>query len=64
MARVRLRVQPHTWQAFVLTAVEGVVDAEAAGRLGIQVGTVYVARGKVQKMLQEEVRRLEQTGRA
>jgi RNA polymerase sigma-70 factor (ECF subfamily) len=58
-ARVRLRVQPHTWEAFVLTAVEGLSGAEAAGRLGIEVGTVYVARGKVQKMLQEEVRRLE-----
>jgi RNA polymerase sigma-70 factor (ECF subfamily) len=59
-ARIRLRVQPHTWEAFVLTAVEGLPGAEVATRLGIQVGTVYVARGKVQKMLQEEVRRLEE----
>jgi RNA polymerase sigma-70 factor (ECF subfamily) len=58
-ARVRLRVEPHTWDAFALTAVEGLSGAEAASRLGMQVGTVYVARGKVQKMLQEEVRRLE-----
>ena len=58
-ARVRLRVQPHTWDAFVLTAVEGLSGAEAASRLGIEVGTVYVARGKVQKLLQEEVRLLE-----
>lgn len=60
MARVRLRVQPQTWQAFVLTAVEGVSGAEAASRLGIQAGTVYVARGRVQKLLQDEIRRLEQ----
>ncbi len=59
-ARVRLRVQPHTWEAFVLTAVEGLSGAEVAARLGMQVGAVYVARGKVQKMLQEEVRRLEE----
>lgn len=58
-ARVRLRVQPHTWQAFQLTALEGVSGTDAAARLGMQVGTVYVARGKVQKMLQEEVRKLE-----
>lgn len=61
-ARVRLRVQPHTWEAFVLTAVEGISGAEVAKRLGMQVGTVYVARGKVQKMLQDEVRRLETEG--
>jgi RNA polymerase sigma-70 factor (ECF subfamily) len=56
-----LRVQPHTWEAFVLTAVEGLSGAEAASRLGMQVGAVYVARGKVQRMLQEEVRRLEES---
>jgi RNA polymerase sigma-70 factor (ECF subfamily) len=59
MARVRLRVQPHTWQAFVLTALEGHSGAEVATRLQMQVGAVYVARSKVQKMLQEEVQRLE-----
>jgi RNA polymerase sigma-70 factor (ECF subfamily) len=62
MARVRLRVQPHTWQAFHLLSVEGRSGAEAAERLGMKVATVFVARSKVQKMLQEEVRRLE--GRA
>lgn len=64
MACVRLRVQPHTWQAFQLTALDGLSGAEAAGKLGMQVGTVYVARGKVQKMLQEEVQRLEQANAA
>jgi RNA polymerase sigma-70 factor (ECF subfamily) len=60
MLRVRLRVQPHTWQAFVLTAVEGKSGAEVAGHLNLKVGTVWVARSKVQKMLQEEVHRLEE----
>ena len=59
MARVRLRVQPHTWQAFHLLAVEGRSGAEAAARLGMKVATVFVARSKVQKMLQEEVCKLE-----
>src|SRR5262249_37927869 len=61
-ARVRLRIGPGTGDAFVLTAVEGLSGAEAASRLGMQVGTIYVARGKVQKMLQDEVRRLETEG--
>ena len=59
MARVRLRVQAHTWEAFRLLAVEGLSGAEAGARLGMKVATVFVARSKVQKMLQEEVRKLE-----
>lgn len=59
MARVRLRVQPHTWEAFRLLAVEGLSGAEAAERLGMKVATVFVARSKVQKMIQEEVRKLD-----
>jgi RNA polymerase sigma-70 factor (ECF subfamily) len=59
LARVRLRVQPHTWEAFRLLAVEGLSGAEVAARLNMKVATVFVARSKVQKMVQEEVRRLE-----
>jgi RNA polymerase sigma-70 factor (ECF subfamily) len=58
-ARVRLRVAPHTWEAFRLLAVEGVSGADAGRRLGMKVATVFVARSKVQKMIQEEVRRLD-----
>jgi RNA polymerase sigma-70 factor (ECF subfamily) len=59
LARVRVRVQPHTWQAFHLLAIEGLSGAEAAARLNMKVATVFVARSKVQKMVHEEVRRLE-----
>jgi RNA polymerase sigma factor (sigma-70 family) len=59
MRRVRLRVAPQTWQAFLLTAVEGLAGAEAAERLPMQVAQVYVAKRRVQKMLQEEVAKLE-----
>jgi RNA polymerase sigma-70 factor (ECF subfamily) len=62
MARVRLRVQPHTWEAFWLLAIERLSGAEAAERLGMKVATTFVARSKVQKMVQEEVRRLEGLG--
>jgi RNA polymerase sigma-70 factor (ECF subfamily) len=59
-ARVRLRVQPHTWEAFRLLAIEGQSGAAAALKLNMKVATVFVARSKVQKMIEEEVRRLEQ----
>ena len=58
-ARVRLRVHHHTWEAFRLTALEGKSGAEVAALLGMQVATVFVARSKVQKMLQDEARRLD-----
>ena len=56
MARVRLRVQPHTWEAFRLLALEGLSGAEAAARLGMKVGAVFVAKSKVRKMLEDEIR--------
>jgi RNA polymerase sigma-70 factor (ECF subfamily) len=58
-ARVRLRVAPHTWEAFRLLALEGLAATEVAARVGLQVAMVYVARSKVQKMLQEEIGKLE-----
>ncbi len=59
-ARVRLRVAPHTWEAFRLAALESQPVAEVAAVVGMQVAMVYVARSKVQKMLQEEIRNLEE----
>ena len=59
MLRVRLRVAPQTWEAFRLTAVEGLSGAEAGARIPMQVAQVFVAKRRVQKMLQEEVARLE-----
>jgi RNA polymerase sigma-70 factor (ECF subfamily) len=57
--RVRLRVAPHTWEAFRLVALEGLPVAEVAATVQMQVAMVYVAKSKVQKMLQEEIRNLE-----
>ena len=62
MIRVRLRVQPHTWEAFRLLALEGVSGADAAQKLGLKVATVFVARSKVHKLLKDEVRRLDASG--
>jgi RNA polymerase sigma-70 factor (ECF subfamily) len=59
---VRLRVEPHTWEAFRLTAVEGLPGAEVAARLGLAIYVVFKARSKVQKMLRDAVARLEAGG--
>jgi RNA polymerase sigma factor (sigma-70 family) len=57
--RVQLRVEPRTWDAFRLLALEGRSGAEAANILGMKVGTLFVARSKVQRMLREELARLD-----
>jgi RNA polymerase sigma factor (sigma-70 family) len=59
MARVRMRVVPRTWEAFERTAMRSESGAVAAKALGMKVATVFVARSKVQKMLQEELRKLD-----
>jgi RNA polymerase sigma-70 factor (ECF subfamily) len=59
MVRVRLRVEPRTWDAFRLLALESRSGAEAAAQLGMKVATVFVARSKVQRMIQEEARKLD-----
>ena len=61
-ARVRLRVNESTWEAFRLTAIEGKSGAEAAAQLQLKISAVFVARSRVQKMLQEEIRRLDGEG--
>jgi RNA polymerase sigma-70 factor (ECF subfamily) len=60
MDRVRLRVTPRTWEAFRLTALEGLSGAEVAQRLKMQVAAVYMAKRNVQKKLREESIKLEQ----
>jgi RNA polymerase sigma-70 factor (ECF subfamily) len=59
VARVRARVAPPTWEAFRLTALEGLTGAEAARRTGLEAGHVYVAKHRVEQLLRDEVRKLE-----
>jgi RNA polymerase sigma-70 factor (ECF subfamily) len=59
LARVQLRVSAQRWQAFRLTVLEGLPGAAVAKQLGMKVATVYTAKGKVQKMVQDEIRKLE-----
>jgi RNA polymerase sigma-70 factor (ECF subfamily) len=56
---VQQQVGPNTWEAFRLLAFEGLSGAEAAGRLGMKVGAVFVAKSRVQKLLKEKVEQLE-----
>jgi RNA polymerase sigma-70 factor (ECF subfamily) len=59
-AQVRERVEERTWEAYRLTAQEGLSGAEAAEQLGMQVGTVYKAKSKVHAMLQETLRQMQE----
>lgn len=59
--RVRARVDTTTWQAFHLTAKEQLAGAEAAQRLGLTVAAVFKYKSRVLKMLQAEIRTLEET---
>ena len=56
---IRRRIAPHTWEAFRLLAFEELPGAEVARRLNMKVGNVYVARSSVQKMLKEQLEKLE-----
>jgi RNA polymerase sigma factor (sigma-70 family) len=57
--RVRERVAPHTWEAFRLLAFERLPVDEVARRVDMTTAMVYVAKSKVQRMLQEEIAKLE-----
>ncbi|MEQ1825425.1 MAG: sigma-70 family RNA polymerase sigma factor [Pirellula sp.] len=52
---VRARVQPSTWSAFWMTAVEDRDGDEVAQELGMSIGAVYVARSRVLAKIREWV---------
>jgi RNA polymerase sigma factor (sigma-70 family) len=58
MKRVEERVKPNTWQAFRLTSIDNLSGAEAAEKLSLPVSSVFVAKHRVLKLLEEEVRKL------
>jgi RNA polymerase sigma-70 factor (ECF subfamily) len=55
MQEVQGVVEPHTWEAFRLTAQEGLSGAEAAARLHMTVTAVFKPGSRVQQMLRERV---------
>ncbi len=56
MRRVEKRVKPANWRAFQLTAIDGRAGADAARELGLTVARVFIAKHRVQRMLEEEMR--------
>ena len=54
--QIRDEFQAATWEAFWLTAVEGVSAADAAQQTGKSVGAVYVARSRIMARLQQKLR--------
>ncbi|MGN6547536.1 MAG: RNA polymerase sigma factor [Aureliella sp.] len=56
---VRKRVEELTWAAFQATAIDAIPAATASSQLGLSIGSVYVARSRVMKMLRSEIERLE-----
>jgi RNA polymerase sigma-70 factor (ECF subfamily) len=59
IARVQAKVKETTWQAFVLTALEGLSGAEVSARLSIPVAHVYVYKDRVCKLLRQAVDELQ-----
>ena len=58
--RVRPTVKPVTWDAFFATAVEDRDPAEVARQLGINVGSVYVARSRVYARICDALKELDE----
>jgi RNA polymerase sigma-70 factor (ECF subfamily) len=59
LVRVRERVAETTWEAFRLAALDGIAPQQVADRLGVRVSQVYLAKHRVQKLVQEELRAVE-----
>jgi DNA-directed RNA polymerase specialized sigma24 family protein len=59
MRRVQRRVEPRTWEAFRLTALDGRPARKAAAELSMPVATVFEYKSRVTRMIQQEVQRLQ-----
>lgn len=55
--QVKARVEPKTWQAFWMTAVEQRKGTEVSAQLGMPLASVHVAKSRVSAMLREAFRR-------
>jgi DNA-directed RNA polymerase specialized sigma24 family protein len=59
ISRVRARVAPATWEAFRVTTFEECTGAEASRLLNMPIASVFVSKHRVQKLLKEEIEKLE-----
>lgn len=60
-SRVRTRVSEVTWQAFERTSLKKESAERLAKELGVALGSIYVHRCRVLKMLREEVQQIERS---
>ena len=58
MEKIRVEFNENTWQAFWLTAVDGLPAEEVRQRLGISTGAIYVAKSRVLARIKQEVEQL------
>jgi RNA polymerase sigma factor (sigma-70 family) len=58
MVLVQPRVAARTWDAFRMTALEGLSGAIAADRLEMNITRVYTAKSQVKMMIREQIRKL------
>jgi len=56
---IRRRVEARSWEAFRLLAIEGIPGQEVADQLAIGVHAAINARYRIQKMIREEIARLD-----
>lgn len=56
--QVKSQVAPHTWDAFWRTAIQGESPQDVAANLGISVGSVYLAKNRIQCRLRETLSQL------
>jgi RNA polymerase sigma factor (sigma-70 family) len=59
IVRVKLRVSPKTWEAFRLTALDGLPGREAGKRLGVAASMIFLHKHRVQKLIEEELKDLD-----
>lgn len=55
MEKIKHEFQEKTWQAFLLTAVEGLPASDVSKQIGLSAGAIYVAKSRVLARLKEEV---------
>lgn len=59
LERIRRRVEPKSWDAFHMTAFESRPAAEVAQTLDMNVDAVYATRCRIQRMITQEYKRLD-----
>jgi len=60
VAEIEKEANPQHWQAFWMTAIEGVDTATAAQTLGIKIGTMYSIKSRLLGLIKERIRSLGQ----